>query len=202
MLDKIDLTTNALAWKVKTMDRWELSRYVVEDVVDILEGTQFLLLSRKDANDDYGEFQQLLQQKKRKEKWGDYLKNIQGGLLLSTHDDFLSPLHQELKLGISWANFQKRFVNGGGRFFVSFDGTKEKLTFSWKDMINFPAKFVLLDQPFDSTRPFGHLFRFKMDIQYAHHVSLQFAAEYNVGARKIWGDFGGDICEYNSFIKM
>jgi hypothetical protein len=58
-----------------------------------------------------------------------------------------------------------------------FDGSDKTLSMPWQDIINYSHIIMLFGKAFDQSHPWGPVFQFKTDTEYAHHVFRQFAYE-------------------------
>jgi hypothetical protein len=80
-------------------------------------------------------------------------------------------LHNELQSNCLLRGlFKKYYNNRSGNFGISFDGTETILSVPWQDLINYSHIVMLFGKSFDQTCPWGPVFGFKTDPEYAHHV--------------------------------
>ena len=86
--------------------------------------------------------------------------------------------HEVVSKSLSRGLFTKYFLNRSGDFGISFDGYKTILSVPWHDVIHCAQVLMFFGKSFDQSRPWGPVFRFKLDPKYAHHVFFQFALEY------------------------
>jgi len=103
---------------------------------------------------------------------GDQYLILQGKLFRST-------MHDEVMSGnLSQSRFEKCFANLCGDFGISFEGTKNTLSVPWQDIVQYCNVVMFFGKQFDQMHPWGPVFRFKNDPEYAHHVFRSFASEY------------------------
>ena len=103
---------------------------------------------------------------------GDAFYVMQGTLIRATmHDELASKK-------LSMSRFKKSFFNKDGDFGFSFEGCTSILSVPWHDVIHCSHVIMFFGKSFDQSRPWGPVFRFKTDPEYAHHVFRQFASEY------------------------
>jgi len=88
-------------------------------------------------------------------------------------------MHDEVMSGnLSQSRFKKCFANMSGNFGISFEGTKNILSVPWCDVVQYCNIVKFFGKQFDQMRPWGPVFRFKNDPEYAHHAFCSFASEY------------------------
>ena len=164
--------------------RQDLSRYVLEDILDCPVGSRFIVcIVAEETNDErsnyYLETARVLQIELKRHKllvetWrmsGKRYLIIQGRIDRSSH-------YNDIKMkSLSQRQFGDSFWNGSGDIAIQFDGIGTRLTIPWRDFINASRSVMLFGFPFEQPRSFAKLFR-KMKVQHAHHIFRQFASEY------------------------
>ncbi len=109
------------------------------------------------------------------ESWrmvGDQYIVLQGKLFcLTMHDKLMSG-------NLSQSRFVKCFKNLSGDFGISFEGTKHILSAPWQDVVQYCKVIMFFEKQFNQQPPWGPVFRFKNDLEYAHHVFRSFTSEY------------------------
>jgi hypothetical protein len=84
---------------------------------------------------------------------------------------------------LSRSRFMKYFSNRSWDFGISFMGCNDILSIPWQDVMKYSHVIILFAKSFDQLHPWGPIFRFKVDPEYAHHVFRQFTLEYFGGSR-------------------
>jgi hypothetical protein len=74
----------------------------------------------------------------------------------------------------------KYFANRSGDFGILFEGCIKIQSVPWHDMIEYSQIIMFFATSFDQMHPWGPVFCFETDPEYAHHVfrQCQFALEY------------------------
>jgi len=184
-LRDIDLDVAPITFSRDTTDRHELSRYVFEDLLSCPVGSRIVVCIRSGVEGDPTETSYSDQAKCitscrseseiATESWrmaGNQYLVLQGKLFRST-------MHDEVMSGnLSQSRFEKCFANLSGDFGISFEGTKNILSVPWCNVVQYCNVVMFFGKQFDQTRPWGPVFRFKNDPEYAHHVFRSFASEY------------------------
>lgn len=184
-LRDIDLDVAPASFSLATTDRHELSRYILEDLLSRQVGCRLIVCIRASTTGNPTEISysdqalHLVQQRKNSghttETWrmaGAAYHVMQGTLIRAT-------MHNELmSTKLSTSRFTKSFFNKVGDFGFSFDGCTTILSVPWHDVIHCSNVIMFFGKSFDQSRPWGPVFRFKSDPEYAHHVFRQFASEY------------------------
>ena len=164
--------------------RQELSRYVLEDILDCPVGSRFIVCIAAEDNDDnwcryYMDTAKMIEVDLRRvglplETWRMSSKRylvIQGRIDRSLHYNDIKMKH------LTQRQFCDAFSNKGGDVAIRFDGISTRLTIPWRDFIYASRCIMLFGFPFAQGRLFAKLFR-KMKPQHAHHIFCQFASEY------------------------
>ena len=164
--------------------RQDLSRYILEDILDCPVGSRFIVCIAMEDNDDkwskfYSETARAIQSDFRSkglpvETWRMSSKRylvLQGRITRSSHYDDIS------MKSLTQRQFRDAFSNNSGDVAIQFDGITTRLTVPWRDFINVSRCIMLFGFPFKQGRSFAKLFR-KMKAQHAHHIFCQFASEY------------------------
>jgi hypothetical protein len=179
----IDLDLIPKDMSITTTNRHELSRYILEDLLDCPIGSRFIVCIATDAEDlERGEYfsnkaqtiaNEICWAKGDCEYWRMYGRHYfvrQARLVHSSH-------YSDIKMkAVSQRQFVDAFNNEGGDFALWFDDTSTCLTIPWHDILN-ASKSVAVWQPI-LTRPFVCRTVSKMKAQHAHHILRQFASEY------------------------
>jgi hypothetical protein len=93
-------------------------------------------------------------------------------------------LHDEVTLNnLLWSRFMKYFTNLSGDFGILFKGSNQILSVPWHDVIHYSHIVMFFERCFDQLHPWGLVFWFKTDLEYAHHVFWRFALEYFVDSQ-------------------
>jgi hypothetical protein len=184
-LRDIDLNVTPTSFSLATTDRHELSQYILEDLLSHQVGCRFIVCIRVSATGNPTEASysdqalHIVEQQKRNnqttETWrmaGDAFYVMQGTLIRATLHDQLAATK------LSTSRFKKSFFNKDGDFGFSFEGCSTILSIPWYDVIHCSNVVMFFGKCFDQSRPWGPVFRFKSDPEYAHHVFRQFASEY------------------------
>ncbi len=103
---------------------------------------------------------------------GNHFFVMQGWIVRAT-------LHNKLQsnlLSRTW--FKKYYDNQSGNISLVFDGSNKTLSVPWQDIINYSHIIMFFGKTFDKSCPWGPVFRFKTNPEYAHHVFCQFPSEY------------------------
>jgi hypothetical protein len=184
-LRDIDLDVTPTLFSLAMTDRNDLSRYVLEDLLSHQVGCCFIVCIRVSAIGNPTELSysdqaiHIVQQWKLNgqttETWrmaGNAFHVMQGTLIRAT-------LHNELvSRQLLCRRFRKSFFNKDGDFGFSFEGCLTILSVPWHDVIHCSNVIMFFGKSFDQSRPWGPVFCFKSDPEYAHHVFHQFASEY------------------------
>ena len=164
--------------------RQELSRYVLEDILDCPVGSRYIVCITAEDNDDdrchyYLETAKVIESDLSHEglpveTWRMSSKRylvIQVRINRTSHYD-------DIKMkSLGQRQFRNAFSNESGDVTIRFDGISTRLTIPWRDFINASRCIMLFGFPFAQGRSFAKLFR-KMKPQHAHHIFCQFASEY------------------------
>ena len=103
---------------------------------------------------------------------GNQYSLMQGKLIrLTMHNELMSG-----NLSQSW--FLKCFNNLSGNFGISFEGTTHILSVPWRDVVQYCKAIMFFGKQFNQQRPWGPVFWFKNNPEYAHHVFCSFALEF------------------------
>ena len=109
------------------------------------------------------------------ESWetaGDQYFIMQGTIQQAT-------LHDKLQsCNLSRGCFKNYFGNHSGDIGVTFEGCDTTLAVPCQDIFHYSPIIMFFGKPFDQLRPWGPIFRFKNDPEYAHHIYCQFAPKY------------------------
>jgi hypothetical protein len=165
--------------------KWQdLSRYILEDILDCPVGSRIILCIAMEDNDDqrsryYSETARAIQSDFKSEglpfeTWKMSSKRylvLQGSITRSSHYDNIS------MKSLTQRQFCDAFSNESGDVAIQFDGITTRLTVLWRNFINVSRCIMLFGFPFEQGRSFAKLFR-KMKAQHAHHIFRQFASEY------------------------
>ena len=95
--------------------------------------------------------------------------------------------------------FTKYFFNKSSDFGISCDGCTTILSEPWHDVIHCAQVLMFFGKSFDLSRPWGPVFCFKSDPEYAHHVFRQFASEYFGDSRvssQLFASYKECLCNY------
>ena len=179
----VDLDHNTQAYNVETTDHRELSRYVLEDMLRTRQDDKFLVLVDKSAEEYSGSPKDAAASQRKSGLGGEDIR-ISGRIyhcLKATISNCTQ--HDEIRLRMTEAHFFAQFEHGGGGFTISFNGTDFSLPVSWREMVEHPERIMFFGPPLLGLRSFEEIFRFKRNIQYAHHIFRQFAAEYKGDSR-------------------
>ena len=185
LLRDIDLDVTPTSFSLATTDRHELSRYILEDLLSHQVGCRFIVCIRVSATRNPTEASysdqalHIVEQRKRTnqttETWrmaGDAFYVMQGTLIRASLHDQLAATK------LSTSRFKKSFFNKDGDLGFLFEGCSTILSVPWYDVIHCSNVVMFFGKCFDQSRPWGPVFRFKSDPEYAHHVFRQFASEY------------------------
>jgi hypothetical protein len=184
-LRKVDLDVIPSLFSCMATDCHELPRYVLEDLQSCLVGCCLIVCIRACATGNLTEvlysdqvmhiLQRWKENELKTETWrmaGDSFFVIQGKIIWATlHDELIS-------INLSCSRFTKYFTNRSGDFGISFDSCETILSVLWHDVIHYLHVMMFFGWCFDQLRPWGPVFRFKTDPEYAHHIFCQFASEY------------------------
>ena len=180
-LDALPDSTSSTIISSKQQD---LSRYILEDILDCPVGSRFIVCIATEDNDDerskyYSETARAIQSDFRSkglpvETWRMSSKRylvLQGRITRSSHFDDIS------MKSLTQRQFPDAFSNDSGDAAIQFDGIMTRLTVPWCDFINVSRCIMLFGFPFEHGRSIAKIFR-KMKAQHAHHIFRQFALEY------------------------
>jgi hypothetical protein len=169
---------------ISSSKRQDLSRYILEDILDCPVGSRFIVCIATEDNDDerskyYSETARAIQSDFRSkglpvEMWRMSSKRyfvLQGMITRSSHYDDIS-----MKI-LTQRQFRDAFSNESGDVAIQFNGITTRLTVPWRDFINVSRYIMLFGFPFEHGQSFAKIFR-KMKAQHAHHIFRQFASEY------------------------
>ena len=88
-------------------------------------------------------------------------------------------LHSEIQSNkLSCSLFMKYFTNQSGDIGIMFNGCEMTLSVPWHNVIYYSHIIMFFGKCFDQLRPWGPVFCFKTDPEYAHHMFRQFTSEY------------------------
>ena len=143
----------------------DLSRYILEDILDCPVGSRFIVCIATEDNDDkqskyYSETARLIQSDFRCkglpiEMWRMSSKRylvLQGRITRSSHYDNIS------MKSLTQHQFCDAFSNNSGDIAIQFDGITTRLTVPWRDFINVSRCIMLFGLPFEQGRSFAKLF--------------------------------------------
>jgi hypothetical protein len=183
-LRDIDLDVIQRDTTTVTTNRSDLSRYILEDILDCPPGSRFIICIATDAVDVergyyYSKTATLIANKiSLAEGECEYWKMCGRRYFVRQARIDRSSHYSEIKMkAVSSRQFLDAFDNEGGDFAFQFEGTPTKLTIPWRDIINASKTVMLFGAPFSQGRSFPELFR-KKKAQHAHHIFRQFASEY------------------------
>ena len=174
-----DLDYNNAAFHVESTNFQELSRYILEDLLQCKVGDKFLLCLPADSGSIHSiDLTAISKEQTLKNVGGDKCK-ISGRdyYCLKVAMDY-APNHTEIGLGMTEAQFGKMFEDRSGGFRVSFLYTDVKLMFKWYDILNNPRDIMLFGKPFATNRPLDYLFINKTNLQYIHHIFRHLADQF------------------------
>jgi hypothetical protein len=184
-LREIDLDVTPTLFSLATTDCHELSQYILEDLLSHQIGCPFIVCIRVSATGNPTEVSysnqamHIIQQRKHNgqttKTWqmaGDAFHVMQGTLIQAT-------LHNKLVSNkLSSSHFRKSFFNKDGDFGFLFKGCAMILSAPRHDVIQCSNVIMFFGKSFNQSRPWGPVFCFKSDPEYAHHVFRQFASKY------------------------
>jgi len=190
-----DIDRHTSAYRVVSNDFRDLSRYILEDIIRVAVGGRFLLCIAKDAVfEKRKDHVQIAAKQKANGTAGDTVR-ISGRIFLCMTGEIVRCTQNEaLRLGMSRGSFLKEYDNEGGYVAVEFEGTNDKMTFSWQEVVTRAKDLMFFGRRFEGFRRFDDLFRKKSDMEYAHHVFRQLAVEY-------WGDSRSSSLLYAAYQK-
>ncbi len=110
---------------------------------------------------------------------GDLYHVLQGTISRSTLRDEVTSKN------LSRSRFVKYFTNLSGNFGILFEGSSQILSVPWNDVIQYSHIVMFFGKQFNQLRPWGPVFWFKTDPEYAHHVFRSFALEYFGNSRAL-----------------
>ncbi len=179
----LDITPSSFSWD--TMDRHELSQYVLDDLLSCPVGCWIIMCIRSGAQGNptkasYLDQAQSITSSRSKcgmatKSWkmsGNLYHVLQGTISRSTLRDEVTSKN------LSRSQFIKYFTNLSGNFGISFEGSSQILSVPWNDVIQYSHIVMFFGKQFNQLRPWGPVFWFKTDPEYAHHVFWSFALEY------------------------
>ena len=144
----LDLDHNVGPHGVSTTDFRDLSRYIMEDMMRVMVGAGFLVCVAKGA-DFGGKQKQTAADQRKANVAGDYVRisrkvyiNLAGTISLANPNEAIC-------LGMTRGQFMTEYFNDSGGFRFSFEGSLEKMRFSWQgvstrsdDVMFFGQKFT------------------------------------------------------------
>ena len=142
----------------------------------VMVNTRFLVCVAKDA--DFGGKQKQIAANQRKVNvagdsvriFGKVYVNLAGTVSLANSNE-------AIRLGMTRGQFMTEYFNDSGGFRFSFEGSLEKMRFSWQGVSTRSDDVMFFGQKFTGGCLYNDLLRWKGDRQYAHHVFRQFASE-------------------------
>ena len=202
-----DLLVDEAAYKVTTTKIKRLSRRHWEDVVQSKEGTPLVLYIR-DKSDLVPKKVAAAQRKLLRERArggddpnaDDKQNNLAGQTVVLSGRKYVclkatiktARMHHDAINGlISRAQLQTLYERNEG-FTLSFDGTSELLTLSWRDVVDLSDELLIFGRPFESSRNYDLLFRRKNSEAYVKQV-------FQEVSRETWGDHVASyalLCSY------
>jgi hypothetical protein len=167
---------------ISSSKRQDLSRYILEDILDCPVGSRFIVCIATEDNDDersryYSETARAIQSDFKSkglpvETWKMSSKRylvLQGSITRSSHYDDIS------MKSLTQRQFRDAFSNESGDVAIQFNGITTRLTVPWCNFINVSRCIMLFGFPFEHGRSFAKIFQ-KMKAQHAHHIFRQFAS--------------------------
>jgi hypothetical protein len=185
-LCKVDLDVTPTSFSPETTNCHELSWYVLKDLLSCPEvGWRVIACIWVGANGNpteqpYSDQEKCILESRKKngiviESWwmsGDSFYVLQGTISQAT-------LYNKIgSKNLSQSRFMKYFANCSRDFGISCESCNKILSLPWHNVIEYSHTIMFFAKSFDQLRPWGPVFHFKMDPEYAHHVFCQFALEY------------------------
>ena len=157
------------AYNLQTTNIKRLSRYHVEDVIKCKEGDSFVLYFRADndlINNRYQGLPTSAALVQKEDGIGGETVRIAGhDYICIKATIIMATLHHDIKYGSMTLNQFERFYNRDEGFRVSFHGTEDGLTLSWRSVVDHCVDLLIFGQPLDGARLYSLLLRWTTNEQ-------------------------------------
>ncbi len=176
-LREVDLNIDPTTFSCEATECHKLSQYILEDLLSCPVGCHVIACIRVGDNGNpteqsYSDQGKCIVESRKKngivtESWqmfGDSFYVLQGTISRAT-------LYNKIRSkNLSRSRFMKYFLNLSRDFGISFVGCNDILPAPWQDVIEFSHIIMFFAKSFDQLCPWGPIFHFKTNPEYAHHV--------------------------------